>query len=349
MQHLGSELEQSLWQVFDVDLTKDQSERSQQHKGFARDYRIPPWSSIKPDDLWTAPESLRESSYLLAGLQADSNLQEAFEVRFDRPFYIFIEYDRERRSFDITETIKLVKTTVAGSRVESAPDLFYECLTRDIISRRDVVQHVQAFLYLKEQLSEYGSLSEDSLLECHRILTNKIPSSKGFQGYRGQHRICEISVGKTLKLRTGEEIYCPPADKVPESMNSWLICYNGALKGSRNPVAAASELKTEFLKTHPFLDGNGRMSRLLFNSLVTNYYPHTLITFGESKYERLRYRHSVRESIRRKAPGIFSFFALQRAARSTLQRLEDDLDTDTRIPGLSRIKENLRLLAEGSR
>ncbi|KAF3159218.1 hypothetical protein TWF788_003948 [Orbilia oligospora] len=210
-------------------------------------------------------------------------------------------------------------------------------------SRREVIQHVKAFLYLKKRISDLECLSEEDFLNCHRILTEGIPSSRGIQGYQGRYRFCEIMVGSPLVLRTGEEICCSPPNKVAEYMKDWLVDYNTALTSCSDPVAVASELKIRFLVIHPFLDGNGRMSRLLFNSLITQYYPHTIISFGESKHERLRYNQSIRESIRRRAPGIFAFFALQKATRSALKRL-DEVPTNIQPLGSTRIKDSLRRL-----
>ncbi|KAK6514545.1 hypothetical protein TWF281_004743 [Arthrobotrys megalospora] len=331
-----------LWTIFDVQARKDGS-GTMPYKGFARNYRIPPWRNIHPEDLWTIPQSLSESAQLLAGLK-EEKLQEAFETEFAN--FIYSSNAIECAGPKQSETLRIVKETIAGLNAENDGERSETRSTfnSDSTAQREVIQHIRAFLYLKRQISELNHLSEESLLDCHRILTEEIPSSEGVQGYQGRYRLCEMVVGNPLRLRTGEEICCLSPDKVPERTKSWLLDYNTALIDSCDPVAAASELKIKFLEIHPFLDGNGRVSRLLFNGLITNYYPHTIITFGESKHERTRYQQSVRESIRRRTPGIFAFFALQRAARSSLQRLED-IPTNLRPPELDRIKDSLQLIA----
>ena len=57
--------------------------------------------------------------------------------------------------------------------------------------------------------------------------------------------------------------YCPPEQVEPE-MRRFLAMYNNEIQGGRYPVnVEAAWLHHRFARTHPFQDGNGRVSRLL--------------------------------------------------------------------------------------
>ncbi|KAF3116979.1 hypothetical protein TWF594_006362 [Orbilia oligospora] len=143
--------------------TRHPIERVRQHNELARKYIIPSWYTLKPEDLWNIniPQLLKETSYILA-THNDKKLQEAVEVQFAH--FIYSSNMIEGDSLDITETIKIVRSLIAGSKVDLLPDLQSihdnESLNRAIVSRRAVIQHVGAFIYLKEQLFECKSLSE---------------------------------------------------------------------------------------------------------------------------------------------------------------------------------------------
>ncbi|EGX48631.1 hypothetical protein AOL_s00080g260 [Orbilia oligospora ATCC 24927] len=171
--------------------TRHPIERARQHDdhGLARKYIIPSWYTLKPEDLWNIniPQLLKETSYTLAA-HNDKKLQEAVEVQFAH--FIYSSNMIEGDGLDITETTKIVRSLIAGSKVELLPDLQSihdtESLNRAIVSRRAVIQHVGAFIYLKEQLFECKSLSKRDLRVCHGIQTDNIPSSVGVKGYQGR-------------------------------------------------------------------------------------------------------------------------------------------------------------------
>lgn len=63
----------------------------------------------------------------------------------------------------------------------------------------------------------------------------------------------------------------PDALLVPEQMGALLRWYDGA---RQHPVLRAIQLHVDFVKIHPFADGNGRMARLLLNlELIKAGYP----------------------------------------------------------------------------
>ncbi|MFH1588188.1 MAG: Fic family protein [Candidatus Diapherotrites archaeon] len=73
------------------------------------------------------------------------------------------------------------------------------------------------------------------------------------------------------KLRTKQNIvgnYLPPkAEKVPMELDKFFSWFEKA-KDLLHPVELAALVHLKFVRIHPFMDGNGRMSRLLMNFIL---------------------------------------------------------------------------------
>ncbi|KAK6359087.1 hypothetical protein TWF696_000254 [Orbilia brochopaga] len=305
-----SRLPRSVWEVFRA--CSDCKSHDAKFKGFAHNYRIPPWRSARLQDVCLVPNSIGIVSRYLENLQNDSS-EQAFEEQFAN--FICASNAIEDAGLSQPDTLVLVKELLADKTLSE--------YSHDSKSTKEVLQHVHAFLFMKAEVALKGELSEDALLRCHRILMDGIPSEDGFDGYQGSYRSCQLVIGCPLRLSTGEERLPMSPELINDALQQWRVSYNNALTSFQDPIAEAAALKIKLLDIHPFLDGNGRMSRLLFNTLIGRYYPHTLVTFGETAKRRRRYQEAVRESIRRTAPGIFAFFSSRHAAESCIRRLEN--------------------------
>ena len=68
--------------------------------------------------------------------------------------------------------------------------------------------------------------------------------------------------------------------------------YNDLSSGSLNPIELAAWTHAEFVKIHPFTDGNGRTSRLIMNyQLMKNGY----LPISIDKKDRLSYYEALEE------------------------------------------------------
>ncbi|KAF3928057.1 hypothetical protein AA313_de0202126 [Arthrobotrys entomopaga] len=314
----------SLWDIFQA--ASRTQEISKHMSQLVQQYRIPPWSDCKTRDIKPIPDSIQE----IAALIANSPTEET-ESHFEKQFANFIYSSNaiESAGLEQSGTCKIVLEILNGLKTEGS-DIFTTIKSKLRLDfdqpkeqpYREVIQHVEAFIYLIDEISKSDTLTEETLLQCHHILTTGILSDQGYDNYQGSYRRCEMTVGNPLRLREGGEKKVADADEVEEKMSAWIEKYNTALGKTSDAIATGSYFKIRFLDIHPFLDGNGRMSRLLFNALIARYYPHTIVNFGETAKGRRKYMSSVRESLRRGAPGIFAFQALKQAASSTIQRLE---------------------------
>ena len=105
-----------------------------------------------------------------------------------------------------------------------------------------------------------------------------------------------------------------PFYDIPEHMKE-LVCLINNNSDELRPIEHAAQVHYDFVWTHPFEDGNGRIARLLTNLLlVRNGYPFTVI----KQVEKPKYLHTLKEM---DISGTFEPF-LVFVARSVEQTLD---------------------------
>lgn len=153
-------------------------------------------------------------------------------------------------------------------------------------SRREIIQHAKAAAHMITAVCLHDQdLSEELILETHRILTYKVDAeSAHWQQYSGVYRSVDVSAGFNT--------FAPPTS-VPRKMKDMIhqldMDLDQALKqGFIDPIALAAKYTHLFVNIHPFLDGNGRMCRLILNSLLLKF-GNLIVCLGEHDHERNTY------------------------------------------------------------
>ncbi len=119
----------------------------------------------------------------------------------------------------------------------------------------EVINHNKAFDYVKKCIGKKEELDENKIKDIHEILTENI-----MQG--GIYRSTDVVI-------TGAK-HTPPTPN--EMYNQLRFFYEEMQKNltTMNPIELATWTHAEFVKIHPFLDGNGRTSRLIMNYQLMN-------------------------------------------------------------------------------
>lgn len=137
----------------------------------------------------------------------------------------------------------------------------------------EAINHKEAILYLEMLVNGNESISEWSIKNIHQIILKDIDDSNA-----GKYRMENV-------LISGANHIPPKYYLVPELMQKLVMEYREEWK-EFHPVVKATLLHGEFVKIHPFIDGNGRTSRLLLNFVLLQYgYPPIVI----KKENRLEY------------------------------------------------------------
>ena len=119
---------------------------------------------------------------------------------------------------------------------------------------RELLNYRDAFEFVSTYLNDGGPITERFILEIHRHLVSDV---RGGSAAPGQYRRVQNYV---VNSATGETPYTPPRD-VPLLMRELVIWLNRP--SDIHPVIASEIAQFQLVHIHPFLDGNGRTSRLL--------------------------------------------------------------------------------------
>lgn len=141
----------------------------------------------------------------------------------------------------------------------------------------EAINHRDAILYV-EHIAETGeALSEWQIRNLHRLVLKNIDDDNA-----GRYHSINVHIA-------GAEHTPPDTLHVSEQMEALIAWYNQAT-GRLHPVELAARLHVDFVKIHPFVDGNGRTVRLLMNlELIKAGFPAVVIPVEQ----RLRYYETL--------------------------------------------------------
>lgn len=113
----------------------------------------------------------------------------------------------------------------------------------------EVTNHAKAFAYVKKRVSEGLPLDESAMKDIHALLMENILMG---------------GVYRNVEVRISGAGFKPPA---PNEMYRQVKNFFADLpyRTDLNPIELAAWTHAEFVKIHPFVDGNGRTSRMLMN------------------------------------------------------------------------------------
>jgi Fic family protein len=121
---------------------------------------------------------------------------------------------------------------------------------------RELLNYRRAFDFVSQYLKDGGPVTEGLIREIHKRLVEGV---RGRAAAPGEYRKVQNYV---VNSQTGETVYTPPpAHDVPILMAELVNWLNHV--GEIHPVLVSGIAQFQLVHIHPFLDGNGRTSRLL--------------------------------------------------------------------------------------
>ena len=112
--------------------------------------------------------------------------------------------------------------------------------------------HAAAFRYILDVLSKNKDISQDDILKIHSFILKGINDSCA-----GRYRNVPVRIG-------GSRVILPNPIKVSGLMADFITYLNN----EKDPIQKAIMGHFKFVSIHPFVDGNGRVGRLLMNLIL---------------------------------------------------------------------------------
>jgi len=144
---------------------------------------------------------------------------------------------------------------------------------KSMVEHLEAINHREAILFVEDLIANREPISEWNIKNIHALILKEIDNANA-----GKYRIENVVI-------SGAKHIPPKHYEVGDLMQKLIIEYQNKWE-EFHPVVRASLIHGEFVKIHPFIDGNGRTSRLLLNfELMKNGYPPIII----KNEERARY------------------------------------------------------------
>lgn len=209
--------------------------------------------------------SLRELDCLKAELKDLRYPQDIHLNKVDEHFALRYTYESnkiEGNTLTLSETMMVVKEgiTISGKSVNE---------------HLEAINHSEAIELLFDFVKNKVSFNESLLLQFHGLILRGIN-----RVHAGRYRSVNVRI-------TGAEHIPPEHYMIGPLMESYFSFYRVS-QNTLHPVLLAAEMHERLVTIHPFIDGNGRTSRLVMNLiLATHGYPMAILKGDQAS--RLKY------------------------------------------------------------
>ncbi len=122
----------------------------------------------------------------------------------------------------------------------------------------EAINHKEAIAYIKHLIDKETHLKERDVLAVHNIILRGIDTEQA-----GKYRNVQVMI-------KGSKHLPPQPFLVPKQMEDYFYWYD-TNRNKLHPVLLAAEMAERLVTIHPFIDGNGRTSRLVMNLVLLNH------------------------------------------------------------------------------
>ena len=129
----------------------------------------------------------------------------------------------------------------------------------------EAINHKDAILFVEELAQKNQELNEHDIKSIHSLILKNIDNENA-----GKYRQNNVIISGATHLASSSL-------EVASKMQEFISWYKNEAK-NLHPIERASRVHVDFVGIHPFIDGNGRTSRLLMNlELIKDGFPAVVI------------------------------------------------------------------------
>ena len=239
---------------------------------------------------------LRECDMLKASLSEIRPLPVEALQKIEEAFAIEYTYESNRiegNTLTLQETELVVNegVTIAGKSMRE---------------HLEAINHAEAIDYIKDFARNGIEISQRTIKEIHALVLHGINRDNA-----GRYRTVPVMI-------SGSRHVPPQPYLIEKQMEDFMIRFAGMEAEYVHPVLVAAYLHDELVRIHPFIDGNGRTSRLLMNLyLLRNGY--TIVNLKGSNEAKIGYYKALETSHTQKRPEVFQTLVAE-AETASLRR-----------------------------
>lgn len=176
----------------------------------------------------------------------------------------------------------------------------------------EAINHKKGIDYLKLVVDKKETIAEQTIRNLHSLILKSIDDTEA-----GNYRNQNVRI-------VGANHLPPQSIKIPHLMSEFIEWINEN-EYNKNIAELAADIHYKLVMIHPFIDGNGRVARLLMNLLLMKHgYPPAIIL----KVDRRRYYRVLNEANSGKPEPYNDFIgrSIERSLIIYLNSIEPDQD-----------------------
>lgn len=225
--------------------------------------------------IWSDTENLTEMYEQLSDMKECLDSFRPFDTKMLKNFneildirYTYESNSIEGNSLTLNETSQFLNTglTIGG---------------KPLVDHLEAINHQEAIQYIRDLATNNIALSEREIKNIHSLVLKNIQDDEA-----GRYRKQPVHIIQ----QDGKKHEFPQPFIISKLMEDFFIFFNEN-KDTAHPVEMAAHLHQKLVNIHPFIDGNGRTSRLIMNLfLFQKGYPIAVIE-SEMTKRKMYYNH----------------------------------------------------------